>query len=177
MGCVQWDGLRGDAGVTRCPCPPTPLHGLSSPALRCSGDEQTLRHCRRAQSSIRELWCCLRPAWPPREPTAAMARTVASCTPCPCGWDVSSVSMGWGVWGVQPHQVEPYERVVRRGLCSDRMGDPLLTVASPAPQTCRGSPLCPAEHPTMRISPAPGPPVWRPSSPPDTSPPTGDVAL
>lgn len=47
----------------------------------------------------------------------------------------------------------------------------------PRTQTCRGSPLCPAEHLTTRISPARGPPVWRPSSPRDTSPPTGDVSL
>lgn len=86
--------------------------------------------------------------------------------------------------------MHPCQGLAKRGLCVDtgipvcwmgcwmgcRMGDSSLTAASPGPQTCLESPLCPAEHLTMRISLAPGPPVWRPSFPPDTSPHTGEVS-
>lgn len=72
------------------------LPGLSFPARRCNGDGQVPRRCRRAQPSGREPWCCRMPAWPPQEPTAATARTVASCMPCHCSWGVSSMSAGWG---------------------------------------------------------------------------------
>ncbi|XP_074788220.1 interleukin-11 receptor subunit alpha isoform X2 [Athene noctua] len=61
------------------------------PACRCNGDGQVPWHCQRAQPSGKEPWCCHVPAWPLQEPTAATARMVTSCTPCPCGWDLPGV--------------------------------------------------------------------------------------
>lgn len=135
--------------------------------------------CQRAQPSSRDPWCCPAPAWPSWEHTAAMARTVASCTLCPCAWGVSSMSVSWAVPG-RVWCLHPCRGLAERGLGVDTgipvgWEDSSLTAVSPGPQTCLESPLCPAEHLTMRISLAPGPPVWRPSSPPDTSPHTGEV--
>lgn len=112
-------------------------------------------------------------------------RTVASCTLWPCAWGVSSMSVSWavlgGVWCLHLCQ-----GLAKRGLDVDigipvcwmgcGMGDSSLTAVSPGLQTCLVSPLFPAELLTMRISLAPGPPVWRLFSPPDTSQHTGEVS-
>lgn len=137
------------------------------------------QHCQRARPSSRDPWCCRVPAWPLWEHTAATARTVASCTLCPCSWGVSSLSVSWAVLGGAWSLPKWGFVLTQPSLCAGwacGMGDSSLTAASPGPQTCLESPLCPAEHLTMRTFLAPGPPVWRPSSPPDTSPHTGEVS-
>lgn len=95
-------------------------------------------------------------AWPPRGPTAAMERMVASCTPCPCGWGVSSMSTGWGMGVCSPTRMglrcpRPWQWLAKRGLCGDtgvpacqlgcRTGDPSLTVTSPRTPDLPGVPF------------------------------------